>query len=97
MAKAPATPNWGRLGSVWLPIDSLADSWSGPVVLADETQTIQWFAAKASKAPVKNVEHQRDEAGDFKFKLNSKSEQEPVTVERDVAPAYWSPAVVVEA
>lgn len=80
-----------------MPLASLSDDWEGPVVLTDETQTIQWFVADGSKAAIKHIEHQVDVVGQFQFKRDKEGQQHPVMVERDVVPAFWSPAQLVEA
>lgn len=35
--------NWARVGKEWLPLKMLAADYRGPLLLTDETQTVQWF------------------------------------------------------
>jgi hypothetical protein len=93
--KAPAKPKrpWARLSKVWLSIDSLPTG--STAVLADETQTITWFAEKATKDPVKHSAHETDETGHPLFDLKG-SQEHPRMAESVVEPAYWSPAAYVD-
>lgn len=43
--------NWFRYGE-WLPIASLAKDYDGPIVLTDETQTVQWHPEDGSRGEV---------------------------------------------
>jgi len=84
--------NWFRHGE-WLPIASLSSSYAEPVVLADETQTVQWFCEKQSRAAVDHHEHQRAEDGKtFLYDAND----QPVTKSRKVKPAFWAPARIAD-
>lgn len=84
--------NWFREGDVWLPLSSLATSYKGPIVLADETKTIQWFSPKGSRAAVQHREHKRDASGvGFAYDGN-----EPVIETRKLEAAFWAPARVVD-
>lgn len=88
---AADTPNWTMLG-VLLPIATLSDSYRGPIILADETQTVRWFVPKANKQPVDHVEHVRDPELGFL----QDDEGEPKTTSRTVKPAYWAMAEIVK-
>jgi hypothetical protein len=94
--------NWARIGKAWFPIATLPSV--GPVLLTDETQTIQWLADKPSANAVTHKAHKRDEeSGQFVWKdKQSKREMlaihippvntpdvEPVIEESKVEPAYW--------
>lgn len=84
--------NWSRYGE-WLPIASLSASFDGPVVLADETQTVTWFSEKPSKAAVEHREHERDEHGHFVFDgEHEDGSQKPKMKTRKVKPAFWAMA-----
>jgi hypothetical protein len=88
---AKRSPNWGQVGNL-LPIASLADAYTGPVVLAhvSDTETVRWFSAKgADKSPVEHVEHVRDEQG-FAFDDHGK----PVTKTTQLKPTHWAVAEV---
>jgi hypothetical protein len=96
----PKHPNWGQVSPL-LPIASLSDSYDGPVVLADETQTIRWFCAKANKEAVRHVEHKRNEQGHFLFEDQTDEQRkadelgDPITEERQVEPAFWALAEII--
>lgn len=83
--------NWARGASLWFSLESMPAT--GPVVLTDETQTVQWFSDKPSKAAIDHKEHERDDAGMFLFDT-VKGQQEPRMKARKVKPAFWCPAVV---
>lgn len=83
--------NWGRAASLWFPIEGMPSS--GPVLLTDETQTIQWLAEKPSKAAIDFDEHERDEHGAFLFDLD-KDQQKPRMKSRRVKPVFWCPVIM---
>jgi hypothetical protein len=84
--------NWARASKLWFPIADMPAS--GLVVVADETQTIQWLLTKPSKAAIDHAEHERDEPGAFLFD-DVDGQQHPRIRKRKVKPAFWSPAVYV--
>jgi hypothetical protein len=89
---AKRDPNWGQIGQL-LPISSLADSYTGPVVLAHvgEGQTVRWFSAKgANKAPIDHVEHVRDGDG-FAYEGGK-----PVMKSTQLKPTHWAAAAIVK-
>jgi len=83
-------PNWSRKGNEWFPIDELPKK--GPVLLADETQTIVWFSEDAKAEAVTHKEHQRDEQT-LQFMHDKKG---PIIKQRKLEPAFWSPVVVTD-
>jgi hypothetical protein len=83
--------NWFREGDIWLPIASLATGYREPVVMADETKTIQWFCEKPSRVAVEHSEHKRSEDG-VGFAYDG---DRPVIERRKVKPAFWAPARIV--
>jgi hypothetical protein len=83
--------NWFREGE-WLPIASLAPSYAEPVVLTDETKTIQWLSERPSKAAVEHREHQCAEDGVTYLYDGA----EPVMKSRTVKPAFWALARMVD-
>jgi hypothetical protein len=82
-------PNYFRTGVEWLDIATLPPK--GPILLADETQTIQWFVEKPTKAAVGHQEHERDEHGAFIF-----DGEAPRMKASKVKPAFWAPVRVVD-
>lgn len=91
-----AHPNYVRVGE-FLPLDSLAASFDGPVIMASDDLTIQWFQSKQSRAAIDHQEHERDKDGNFAFDgtLNDGS-QKPKLKTSKVKPAFWAMARIVD-
>jgi len=91
LEEPPRDPNWSQAGRL-LPIDTLADTYEGPILLADETQTIRWFQAVANKNPVQHVFHMQDKDGAYM----QGEEGEPLVDTVMIAPAFWAMAEVLD-
>jgi hypothetical protein len=93
-------PNWTQVGP-FLPLATLSDGYKGPILLADESQTIRWFVAEANKRPIEHKEHRRDEQLGFLHQPQTEEQQEagqpgdPVIDSRTVEPAFWAFAEIV--
>lgn len=89
--------NWARASKLWFPISSLPKGGT-PVVLANGDQSVQWFADRPNKTPIKHERHATDEHGALKFKtrINATTQQHPETEKVTLKPEWWSPAVYVD-
>lgn len=93
-------PNWTQVGPL-LPLATLSDDYKGPILLADESQTIRWFVAEANKRPVEHKEHRYDEAQGFlhhpqtEEQAKAKQPGDPVIDSRTVEPAFWAMVALV--
>lgn len=94
MAKKPK--NWAQF-SPFLPIASLSDEFPGPVILADETQTVRWFVDKGeSRGPREHVAHAQNEEGEFQHENPEPDVSgKPITEKSTITPAFWAMAAFV--
>jgi hypothetical protein len=91
-----ADPNYSRIGE-FLPIATLSPSYSGPVILANDDLTVQWFSKKQSKAAIDHFEHERDESSEFVFDgVHKDGSQKPKLRTGKVKPAFWAMARIVD-
>lgn len=89
-------PNWSQVGP-FIPIESLATSFAGPVVLADETQTITWFVGNGkNRGPRQHKFNVQNNEGHFLQHEDGKKAGEPVTDTVTVTPAFWALAKVID-
>lgn len=89
--------NWARASKLWFPISTLP-SGGTPVVLANDDQSIQWFAEKPSKKAINHKRQLQDEEGrpQYRERKDPEAEQQPVVEGLKLAAAWWSPAVFVD-
>jgi len=82
-----------RLDSTWFDMEKYPLP-SEPVLLADETQTIQWFSEKPKKGEtIEHKEHERDDQGQPIFEGKDGS-QKPKMKSRKITAKFWAPIQV---
>jgi hypothetical protein len=86
--------NWTHETDYWRPIETLAPSYKGPVVFANDDKTVIWFSEKGDRAQIENKVHKRDEGGTNSFLFDGKGE--PVVETVKVKPAWWVMARVTD-
>lgn len=88
--------NYVRYGE-FMPIEALAPGYDGPVIMANDDLSIQWFQQKQDRKAVDHVEHERDEGGGFLFDGEHKDgSQKPKLKTSKVKPTRWAMARIVD-
>jgi hypothetical protein len=91
-----ADQNYVRFGE-FMPIETLASSYDGPVIMANDDLTIQWFRTKQDRATIDHDEHERDKDGNFLFSGTlPDGSQKPKVKTSKVKPTKWAMARIVD-
>lgn len=84
--------NWSHDTDHWMPIETLAPSYKGPLVFANEDRTVIWFSEHGDRSQIENHEHEREEGTNLFLYDGDK----PRTKKSLVKPAFWALARITD-